>query len=255
MKLAIMQPYFFPYVCYFQLINAVDKFLLYENVAFRKKGWMTRNYILPKNGKLLSISIPVVARSSFRQILDLKISEYRKWGNALLRKIYFAYKHALYFDETMALLKQCIDPDYSKLHEFNSTSIVKICTHLNIPTTITTDHSCYLELESELSRTFDVLHHHVEEDAQNLLDKKNARVIAICKKEGASIYYNAINGRSLYKKEDFAKEQISLSFIKTNGINYKQFHSPFMPNLSIIDVLMHCGKEKTKQLMDEYDII
>jgi hypothetical protein len=255
MKLAIMQPYFFPYIGYFQLIHAVDKFMLYENVTFRKKSWLTRNYVMPKDGKLLPIFVPVADKSSFKSIMEMKISSCEKWKSNILKKIFFAYKRAAFFEETMPLLGQLFAAEYANLHEYNSASIIKICSHLGISTTISSDHSSYVEMENELSKSFDLFHNNLVESAENMLDKKTARVITICKIEGASTYCNPINGTTLYKNDDFVKEEIELGFIKKHEFRYKQFNNSFTPNLSIIDVLMHCGKERTKQLLEEYEIL
>lgn len=250
-----MQSYFFPYIGYFQLISAVDKFMLYENVAFRKKSWLTRNYIMPKGGSPLPISVPVANKSSSKKIREIKISGGGKWKSNMINRLTLAYKRATFFEETMPLLSQLFASDCANLHEFNSTSVINICSHLDISTSITSDNSCYVEMENELSRASDLSHNNLVENAENLLDKKTTRVINICKKEGATTYYNPIGGMALYKKNDFAKEGIELGFVKTNGFTYKRFDDCFTPNLSIIDVLMHCGKEKTKEFLEEYTII
>ena len=85
--------------------------------------------------------------------------------------------------------------------------------------------------------------------------KKVARVISMCKFENSSFFINAIGGQVLYDKLEFEEYGISLKFIKTNQIEYDQRNEPFEPNLSIIDVLMHNGKEGTKKLLNEYTLV
>jgi hypothetical protein len=255
MRLAIMQPYFFPYIGYFQLINAVDKFMLYENVDIRKKSWMTRNIILPKGGELLTIFVPLENHHSSKPIREIRILPSIKWRENLLNKLFYGYKNAVFFDETFPLLCQLIAYEDDRLHAFNCNSIIQICMHLEMTTTITFEHSYYLEMENVLCRTFALEYKNVMETSSNMPDKKTARIINICKHEGATDYYNAIGGTELYKKSDFAAAGNTLSFIKTNAFTYTQFNCSFMPNLSIIDVLMHCGKAKTKCLLEEYTLI
>ncbi len=74
MKLAIMQPYFFPYIGYFQLINTVDEFVVYDNIEFTKKGWINRNRILV-NGKDEYITLPIKKDSDFLHVKDRFLAE------------------------------------------------------------------------------------------------------------------------------------------------------------------------------------
>jgi len=250
-----MQPYFFPYIGYFQLINSVDKFLLYEHVTFRCKSWMTRNYIKPNNCTELMITIPIEDKSSFKTISELRIKNRDSWKHKTLKHLYIGYKKAPHFDEIYSIIKNIMECPHETLHEFNCNSIQAICHSLDINTQLSISHPQYLDFEDGLNLQYNSYHDRINESAFNCHEKKTARIVHICKEEKASIYHNAINGTKLYSKTDFINSGIELLFIETNPFDYKQFNHSFAPNLSIIDVLMHCGKLKTKELLNAYRLI
>jgi hypothetical protein len=108
MKLAGNQSYFFPYVGYFQLINAVDKFILYDNLNFIDRGWVNRNRILIKNSGASMITVPLLNSSSNRKILDIEISDKQgdaKWREKLCKTLYVNYRHSPMFDEVFPLIE------------------------------------------------------------------------------------------------------------------------------------------------------
>jgi hypothetical protein len=213
---------------------------------------MTRNYILPNNGKVMMICIPVNEKSSNYSIDEIRLSINGKWKQSFIRTIYFSYKKAPFFDETFPIIESILKKDFVTLHEFNSQSILQICNHLNMKTVISTNHEAYRGMESEIQEKYSK---GINEAYDNVLERKTMRIISICKKEQASTYHNTINGENLYRHSDFIPYDINLKFIEPNPIDYKQFNGCFCPNLSIIDVLMHCGKNKTQYLLDNYKII
>lgn len=250
MKLAIMQPYFFPYLGYFQLIKSVDKMILYENVAFMKKTWMTRNQILIKNGDPIFIQVPVATKSSSKTIGQIQISNQTLWKNTLKRMVYFNYCKSPHFKESFPLIEQIIDYDTSSLHAYNCNLIQQISQWLDCGTEFQSDNKEYLPIEEELEEQY---------AARSLLDgldmRKTDRLIRIIKSEEASTYINPIGGISLYDKDVFQCANIQLFFIETQKHTYPQFSDTFHPNLSIIDVLLNCGVEQTKELLTGYSLV
>ena len=105
-----MQPYFFPYIGYFQLINAVDKFIIYDDVNYIKKGWINRNNILVNNSPNL-IQVPLIAASQNRLIKDILVVDENNWKDKLLKTIYFNYKKAPFFDQIFSLLEEVLFND------------------------------------------------------------------------------------------------------------------------------------------------
>ncbi len=230
MKLGIMQPYFLPYIGYFQLLNAVDKYVIYDNIQFTKKGWINRNRIL-QNGKDALITIPVEKDSDYLDVCQRSISsgfDKRK----LLNQIKESYRKAPYFNDVIPLIEEIINYEDSNLFNYIYHSIVNICGYLKIDT------------ELIVSSTIDIDH--------SL--KGQEKVIAICKALGATEYYNAIGGQELYSVADFRKENIQLNFVSSNLVEYKQFANEFVPWLSILDVMMFNSVDETVGMLEKYNI-
>ncbi|MDR1715560.1 MAG: WbqC family protein [Prevotella sp.] len=231
MKLGIMQPYFLPYIGYFQLLNAVDKYVIYDNIQYTKKGWINRNRIL-QNGKDLMITIPLEKDSDYLDIKDrcLSVGFDKK---KLLNQIRESYRKAPYFDMLMPLIERIVNYDDTNLFHYIDNSIREICKYLDIKTEII------------ISSTLDIDHSLKGQD----------KVITICKELKATDYYNAIGGQELYSPEEFKKENINLYFISSNPIEYKQFANEFVPWLSILDVMMFNSLENIHKILDNYKLI
>lgn len=254
MKLAIMQPYFMPYIGYFQAIKAVDKYILYSNLNFIKEAWMNRNRVRQKDGRVCYVLVPLQHKSSNTLIYDILIDNSKHWRKDILNTLFFSYKKSEHFEEIYTLLESMLSVEVASLTELNTLTIKGISDYLEIPTVIESDFTRYFELEEELkSIGIDYSSYPYMERTRPI--KKVARVLEICRREGADIFVNAIGGQALYSKKEFAEYGISLYFVQTNSISYPQYGHEFDPNLSIIDVLMHNGKEGTKRLLDEYALI
>ena len=252
MKLAIMQPYFFPYLGYFQLINSVDKFILYENLSFRKESWMTRNRILAVKANPLFIHVPIKSKSSYKKISEIKIVDDKKWKETLKKNIYFNYKNSKYYNGIFPSLEKIIDTKTDSLHTFNSTAICNLAKLLGIDTKIDFVNSQYLKLENDLKLKFEI------NDLDNpfqTLKRKTERIILITKQENANVFINPIGGTTLYSKTEFAQCSIDLFFLQTKDYFYRQSSRVFFRDLSIIDVLLNCGIDNTKDLLNQFDLI
>ena len=230
MKLAIMQPYLFPYIGYFQLIQAADKFVVYDNIQFTKKGWINRNRILV-NGKDEFITLPLKKDSDFLNINERKLADtFTTDRIKLLRKLSEAYKKAPEFKHVFPLIESLINSNEENLFGFIFQSMQSVCKYLDIKT------------EFVISSAIPIDHQLKAQD----------KVIAICKALHASQYINPIGGLELYSKEVFKQNNIELNFIKANAVEYKQFSDEFVSALSIIDVLMFNPKEKVQQYVQSY---
>lgn len=214
MRVAIMQPYFLPYIGYFQLINSVDLFVVYDNIKYTKKGWINRNRML-QNGKDVMFSLPLKGDSDFLEVRDRVLAlDFNR--NKLLNQFREAYQRAPYFTQTFPLIEQIVRYEDTNLFRFLYHSIVKICEYLGITTEIRVS-SC-IDIDHEL--------------------KNQDKVLALCKAVGARTYVNAIGGTALYTKKAFWKDGFDLQFIQSKRLEYLQFGELFFPWLSIIDVLM-----------------
>jgi hypothetical protein len=233
MKLGIMQPYFFPYIGYFQLLNAVDEFVVYDNIEFSKKGWVNRNRILV-NGQDAYITLPLRKDSDYLDIVDRHLADvWTSERTKLAGRISAAYRKAPYYKEVFPLVEQCLAYNDSNLFRFIFHSIQVVKEYLGIETPLV------------VSSTIDIDH-----------ELKGAqRVLAICQARGADVYVNPIGGLELYDKEQFSQENISLFFLKANDIRYPQFGNEFIPYLSILDVLMFNSAGRVKDLLKEYTML
>lgn len=232
MRVSIMQPYFFPYIGYFQLIANTDVFVIYDDVNFIKKGWINRNNILVNNTPYL-FSMPLQNVSQNKLINEIFISDLDKWKLDLLKTISSSYKKAPFYQDVYPLIEKIISFDELKLALYIQNSIQNLCEYLNLNTK--------LLMSSEIVKN-------------NNLRGEN-KIIDICLQLGATQYINAIGGIELYTQENFQVKNIDLKFIKSENIIYQQFKNEFKPWLSIIDVLMFNSVEDTRMLLNKFELI
>jgi hypothetical protein len=233
MKVGIMQPYFFPYIGYFQLIKSVDEFIIYDNIQYTKKGWINRNRIL-SNGQDKLITLPIKKDSDYLNVMNRKLSE--SWGKdriKMLNGINTSYHKAPFFKETYNLIQECLLDNEENLFTFILNSLTRINAYIGVTTPMI------------LSSTLDIDHSLKSQD----------KVLAICEAKNATTYINAIGGIELYNKDEFEKHNIHLNFIKSGPINYKQFNNEFVPWLSIVDVMMFNSKETIQEYLNSYTLI
>ena len=209
-----MQPYFFPYLGYWQLVAAVDKYVVYDDVNFIKGGWINRNNIL-LGGKSHMITLPLGKASPFKKIMEICVLGNTKMVQKVYKTIECAYKRAPYFDAVAPIIRELLAAN-DNIATLNFNTIRAI--------------NAYLGIKTEL-----LLSSQIEKD--NTL-KGQDKVIHICKILGADTYCNAIGGMELYDRTVFQENGIELKFIKMGDVSYRQFGNEFVPYLSIIDVLM-----------------
>lgn len=228
-----MQPYLFPYIGYFQLINSVDIFVIYDDVQFIKGGWINRNRFLINNKETL-FTFGLRKSSTFTNINNKFFScNFQKEKIRFIHTIEQHYKKAPFFNSVIALLKEIMDYQQDNLVEFIYFSLKKICEYLDIDTP--------LVYSSNINKN------------ENLTGEE--RIIEINKTLHSSSYINPIGGVELYSKSLFMQEGIDLFFLRSKPIQYKQFNSDFIPWLSIIDVLMFNSKDTVKTFLTEYELI
>jgi hypothetical protein len=254
MKIAIMQPYFFPYIGYFQAIHAVDKYILYDNLNFIKESWMNRNSFLVKNGSPSFFYAELKEKSSFKKISEIELVENDAWRKRMLNSLFLNYKKADYFEEVYPVIETVVNYPTNKLSELNYQSLAKVCEYLELGNKVVRSSNSKSDLETKLHKE------PVDKNdfpALKVTDcnRKVIRVLEICRMEGADVFINAIGGQSLYNKKTFKDNGIDLFFVKTLEYKYKQQSAIFYPHLSIIDVLMNCGKIETNALIKNYELI
>ena len=226
-----MQPYFLPYIGYFQLISAVDTFVVYDDVKYTKKGWINRNRYLV-DGHDAVFSLPLKGDADHLDVRDRRLApDFRR--DRLLNRLGEAYRRAPCFARVFPLLERIVRYDDDNLFGFLHHSIVQVCAGLGIGTRL------------RVSSGFDI------DPALRHQD----RVLALCEAAGADTYVNASGGTALYSHEAFRARGITLRFIASRPIEYAQFGAPFVPWLSIVDVMMFNPPEAIRErLLPGYEL-
>jgi hypothetical protein len=232
MKLAIMQPYFLPYIGYYQLIAAVDLFIVYDNIKYVKKGWINRNRMLV-NGKDALFSLPLKKDSDALDIRDRELAA--DFDRArLLNQWRGAYRTAPFFKETFPLLEEIVGFQDPNLFRYLFNSLRMTCAHLGLKTTF--------RISSEVP-----IDHSL---------KFQDKVLALCEAEGTQRYINAIGGLELYDSDAFSARGIEFRALRTRPFPYEQFGQAHVPYLSIVDLLMFNSVSKLHEIITEnYDLV
>jgi hypothetical protein len=229
--LGIMQPYFLPYLGYWQLLAAVDRFVVYDNIQYAKKGWINRNRFL-RNGTDAFFTVPLKKGSDFLNVVDRSIADDFDPAT-LLNPLAAAYRKAPYFDAVFPLVESIVAAAPRHLFEYLHHSLVATARYLDIRTPIV------------VSSTVPIDH----------ALKGEAKVMALCTALGATRYVNAIGGRELYSAPAFAGRGIELKFIQSRPMAYAQYGQPFVPGLSIVDVMMFNSRDAVRAMLGEYDLV
>jgi len=232
-KVAIMQPYFFPYLGYYQLINEVDEFISYDNVNYIKGGWINRN-LIANNSAPFWINLPLLGSSSNRIINELKLFRGSEAKLKISKSIYQSYKNSPFFDDVFPTFKRILEYETDHISEFNYLSLLLLSRKIGIETKFSSSSKDYAESEAKLSA-----------------EKK---LIDILKLSCATEYLNLKGGIGLYNKETFMLNGINLKFISMKDGNFAVNSNRFRQNLSIIDVLMNNGFMGTRDLLREFSI-
>lgn len=232
MIVGIMQPYLFPYLGYWQLIETVDKFVLLDDVNYIKRGFINSNFILVNNASY-KFTIPLDKASQNKLISETKLNFNLKDKEKFLRTIYISYKKSPFFEKVYPVIENSILYDNNDLTEYIKYSIEEIKSYIGISTPVV--RSSQIKKDT----TF----------------KAQERIIEINKRLDSSVYINAIGGQGLYNKADFQHNKIELKFIRMKEFEYRQFGEKYIPNLSIIDVMMFNSIDTIWELLDEYELI
>jgi len=226
-----MQPYFFPYIGYFQLMAYVDRWVVFDETQFIHKGWVNRNRVLhPDIQKQWQyVTVPLAKKSRDEQICNLLIHPDDGWRNQILGKLTSYRKKAPYYAETMDFVADCFDCKEQSLVAFLVSLLRKTQEHIGFDTQI--------DVQSDL----DLAVLHVEHAGQWSL--------RIAEQLGASSYINPAGGAGLFREGEFNDAGIELRFLESQSSPYDQGGRDFVAGLSIIDVLMWNGKEAVKSML------
>jgi hypothetical protein len=231
-KVAVMQPYFLPYIGYFQLVAAVDLFVIYDNIKYTKKGWINRNRLLV-GGADKVFTLPLRSGSDAEHVRERFLAEDFE-PRKLLDQLRGAYRSAPEFDRVFPLLERILQHPDRNLFGFIRHALEVVCSELGVRT------------EIRVSSSIDIDHSLRHQD----------KVLALCEATSATTYVNAIGGTELYSAEAFAARGIELRFIRARPLEYPQFGQPFVPWLSIVDVMMFNPPQRVRDLVaGHYDLL
>jgi hypothetical protein len=232
MRIAVMQPYLFPYIGYWQLMAAVDKFVVLDDVNYIKKGWINRNNILV-NGAPQLFTVPLKEVSQNKLIKDISLSDDSSWKTKFLRTIETSYKRAPHFNDAFSVIETTVNSSESNSSAFIYNSFKIVLDYLEVNKSFEPSSAIY----------------------NNRHLKGEDKILDICRLEKATHYINPIGGTELYSREKFTGMNIKLNFIKSLPVIYRQFSEEFHPNLSMIDILMFNSKEKISGYLNEYELV
>lgn len=224
-----MQPYFFPYIGYYQLLHAVDVFVIYDDVSYIKKGWINRNN-LHNNGEKSLFSIPLEGVSQNKKINEIHLKNDEHWWNKFSKNLEFNYSNSPYFAETLELYRKVESFPDRNLASFVGNSIIEVRNHLGLSTEIL--FSSKIDIQPGLSG--------------------ESRIIEICKKLDAKTYINPINGETLYDRSHFNDADLEIFFI---NLKRDIIFNSFDPYLCTLEALMVNGKNKFASHIVDYDFV
>lgn len=232
MKIAIMQPYFFPYIGYFSLIQNTEHFIFFDTPQYIRKGWINRNRIIGGNGKDIYFTVPVEKVERDTAIRNVPISYKDDWREKMMGQLTIYKKRAPYYQNVTELVRSVITPDYRNISELAIASIKKTCEFI--------DMKLECDIYSEMSLP------------EFTVKAPDEWALYITKYTGYDTYVNPPGGKTFFKQEKYKNEGIELQFLSQELIPYRQRTKEFIPGLSIIDVLMFCTPDEIKEMMDHY---
>ena len=235
MKLASMQPYFFPYLGYFALIANTDKFVFFDTPQYEARGWMNRNRIINLKEGFTYITVPIKKTSQQTAIKDIMIAEPDSWADRMMNQLGIYRKRAPHYADVMELLHDITAERFEHLSRLCIVSTQKVCEYIGIKLD-----SCIF---SEMNLDVGVIH---EPDEWAL---RTAQLM------GYDTYVNPPGGIDIFSDEKYRQAGIGLQFLQINLRKYIQRIGRFEPGLSIIDVMMFCSPEEIRDMLKDYKIM
>lgn len=235
-KLAIMQPYFFPYIGYYALIHAADAFILFDTPQYDRKGWMHRNRILkPNRSDWQYFNAGTIKADRFTSIKDIRLKDDDGWKQKIFDQLEHYKKVAPYFDQTMQLIDETISNSTSRLVDLCRASLTNVCKYIQLDKPIL----IYSDLDLGIPAN----------------TQAGEWALKICEELNAKIYINPPGGREIFQKQDWLDRGISLNYLEHNLPVYNQRNADFIPGLSIVDILMFNSPSEIISMLKNYQIL
>lgn len=234
-RVAIMQPYFFPYLGYFSLIKHTDQFILFDPVQFIRHGWIERNRILKQGEGWLYIKVPLVKHERDTLIKDIHIDNAQNWQQTILAQLQTYKKIAPYYEDVVGIVNRVFEKQTDSIVELNKKCLEEICSYLNIKINL----QVFSEMNLQLAH----------------VDAPDEWALNICKAlEGDVEYWNPPGGEEFFDRKKYEEANIPLRFQKVELKPYDQHRETFEAGLSIIDVLMFNSREEVGNMLDSYEL-
>lgn len=235
MKLGIMQPYFFPYLGYFDLINRTDKWVVFDVVQYQKKSWMNRNRIHHPSEGWQYIGAPVSKHGRFSLIKDIQVNDSVVIKDKLLGQLAHYKKHAPYYESVCEITANAFDSMQDEtLVDLNVKSLLVVCDYLGIDF----DYSVFSNLDVDIP----------------VVNHPGQWALEIAASLKASEYINPPNGKDIFIGSEFEERNIKLTLTSLVDFEYDCFPYETINHLSIIDVLMFCSPVEVKQYLDQLKV-
>lgn len=213
MLVSIMQPYYVPYIGYWELIARSDVFVLYDDAQYKKGGWINRNRII-YNGELKYLTIPINNASPHKRIFDLEPSvNFNEYMEGVRNKLENYYGYSAHFEQLVDFINEThVESEFWNLGKFLDANIRNTCSKFEIKTRI------FRSSEIQYNRSGDA----------------QTKVISICNAVGATKYINPLGGKTLYSEQKFIENGVALNFTESNLARR-------LGNASIIDLVARHG--------------
>ncbi len=231
MNVAVMQPYLFPHLPYFQLVHAVDRFVVLDDVQYISRGWINRNRILGQHGPL-RFTLPLYQASQNREIRELERADDERWQRRFFSTLHHSYRRAPHFESTMDLVDRVFQHGERRLAPWLLNGLRLVGEQLGIPDRFVASAAVY----------------------NNGHLKGVQRIMDICAKERATCYVNGAGGRGLYERSTFEGRALQLRFVDPLPRPYRQLGLPFVAGLSILDVLMFNSAAEIEEHLASYSL-
>ena len=218
-KVAIVQSNYIPWKGYFDLIAAVDEFILYDDMQYTRRDWRNRNQIKTPQG-VQWLTVPVVVKGKYHQKIRETEIDGTEWAATHWKSIAANYKRARYYREVSEWLEPIyLAQEYKTISELNRILIEAICN--------------YVELETKITNSWDYV----------LVEGQSERLADLCRQSKATEYVSGPNARNYLNEDVFKRQGIKVTWILYDGYaEYPQLWGRFVHNVSILDLLFNCGK-------------
>ena len=237
MKLAIMQPYFMPYIGYISLIKNTDQFILFDTVQFIRHGWIERNRILKHNEGWQYIQVPLIKDNGRDTIIkDVRINNAENWKSKIIAQLQHYKKKAPNYYKVIGLLNDIFSNDYEDIVTLNKVSLEKTCMYLGI--------DCDIKVFSEMNLDIEPA------------TAPDEWALNICKAiNGADEYWNPVGGLSFFDRSKYENAGVKIYFQEMELEEYDQKRAEFESGLSVIDVMMFNSVESIAEMLDKYKLL